>query len=217
MPRGGIETAHRHWSHLIEGLQASPKDFYKSVAAAIKRREIPDCKIGSVQWPEGGWFSARRLYLRVRRGKMLIDICGAPFGTGFFASSWLCLPPPSILVAVVLTIFGFVFGFGALLDLMRRNPMQTFTLNPPIREQIIQLLVMLGLDVLFVLLVVIFGIIRPLFFPPRPTYYRIDTATMFYTAVQQALKEVIDDLCKAQGVRLLTEEEWKPIMRGFGR
>lgn len=47
------------------------------------------------------------------------------------------------------------------------------------------------------------------------TYYRLDTALMFQESVHSALMEVIDELTSANGVRTLTEEERKPIMRDF--
>jgi len=201
----------------MEGLRASPKEFYAAISAAIERREIPDCTLTSVDWREGGVFSAKRLYLRAERGEDLIDICGAPFGTAFFASSWLCVPPPSLLGAVVLLIAGVIGGFYLFLGLLQLNPLQTFVQYPAYRDQILALLAMLVLDAIFVVLVFLFGIIRPLFFPPRLTYYRYDTAQMFYRAVHAAVIEVIQGLRSEQGLRLLTEDETKPIMRGFGR
>jgi hypothetical protein len=49
----------------------------------------------------------------------------------------------------------------------------------------------------------------------RPwTYYRVDTVTMFNTAVHQAITEVVDTITSsAQGIRQLTESERKPVMR----
>lgn len=47
------------------------------------------------------------------------------------------------------------------------------------------------------------------------TYYKLDTALMFQTAVHDALMEVIDGVTSAKGVRRLSEEERKPIMPGF--
>lgn len=49
----------------------------------------------------------------------------------------------------------------------------------------------------------------------RPwTYYRVDTVTMFNTAVHQAVTEVVDTITSsAQGVRGLTDDERKPVMR----
>ena len=101
----------------------SPQHFYEAVTAAIEKREIPDCRLKRVMWREGGWFSAKREYLRAKRAGYLIDICGAPFGNAFFSSSWLCFPPPSVLVAVVLVIIGCIFGFnltGGLVEAIER-------------------------------------------------------------------------------------------------
>lgn len=60
--------------------------------SAIERRAIPDAAQSRVDWREGGVLSAKREYLRVRRKQYTFDICGAPFGTGFFVSWWLTEP-----------------------------------------------------------------------------------------------------------------------------
>ncbi len=52
----------------------------------------------------------------------------------------------------------------------------------------------------------------------RPTYYKVDTAMMFQTAVHSAVLEVVDQMTTAKGVRALSELERKPVMRGlFGK
>lgn len=199
-PRGGVEQHIGYWQQLLEELQASPQGFYAAVDAAIQRRAIPDCRLSRVDWHEGGLVSAKREYLRAERGDILIDICGAPFGNAFFVSSWLCAPPPSILKAV-----GLAFGLLAFLGLCTQ-------MNPGLLAS----LLWWG-TILAFLAVVAFGIIWPFFFPPRLTYYRVDTAQMFYQAVHRAVLEVIDGLSSEQGLRLLSESERKPIMPGFGR
>jgi len=83
------KTVLAQWSALVEGLQWSPKEFYGSVEQAIQRRQLPDLFVSRVNYAEGGPFSAKREYLRVTRKDHIFDICGAPFGTGFFFSSWL--------------------------------------------------------------------------------------------------------------------------------
>ncbi len=218
--RGGIDTAIGHWAQLMEGMQASSLDFYDAIEAAIKRREIPDCKLRRVLWPEGGFLSARREYLRAKRAGYHIDICGAPFGTAFFSSSWLCIPPPTIWVAVVLFLIGLFYGLQNLerfVFFARGNGFLNLFAFDALRPTAIELAAILGLDFVFLVCVAIFGIIRPLFFPPRLTFYRIDTADMFYRAVQAAVREVVDGLRSAQGLRALTDEEWKPVMREFSR
>lgn len=199
MPRGGVETTIGHWSTLLGGLSASPQDFYTAVEGAVGRREIPDCRLSRVDWSEGGLVSHKREYLRVAWREYVIDICGAPFGNGFFASSWLCAPPPNLQTAIVLAaaaVLGLVLLPQADLGILTWILWAVF------------FLAFLG--------VVGIGIVWPLFFPPRLTYYRIDTANMFYRAVQEAIGEVVDTYCDVQGVRRLTEAERKPVMRDYG-
>ncbi len=99
-----------HWYHLVEGLQASPKEFYTSVEQAVDKRRIPDSRMTRVDWREGGLLSAKREYLRVRRKEFIFDICGAPFGTGFFFSWWLGEVPSGFWALVSLVpIFGPLF------------------------------------------------------------------------------------------------------------
>src|SRR5262249_24613628 len=78
-----------HWYHLVEGLQASPKDFYASVEQAVAARSLPDTATDRADWHEGAPFSPLREYLRVIRKEHVFDICGAPYGKGFFISWWL--------------------------------------------------------------------------------------------------------------------------------
>lgn len=51
------------------------------------------------------------------------------------------------------------------------------------------------------------SLVRPL------TYYRIDTASMFQGSVHSAVLEVMDQIMKAKGLRLLSENERKPILQ----
>jgi hypothetical protein len=201
MLRGGIETTIGHWSHLFGGLVTTPQDFYAAVEAELKRRDIPDCRLSRVDWAERGFTSAKREYLRAEREEFLIDVCGAPFGNDFFASSWLCAPPPNIMNAIAYAV-----GALALLGFLVAG-----NLNLGVFRWLLVVLVLIGF-----LGIVGVGIIRPLFFPPRLTYYRIDTADMFYRAVQEAVSDVVDGFCKVQGLRILSEADRKPIMRDYG-
>ncbi len=147
-----------HWNKMLEGLQASPKEFYGAVERAIEKRQVPDVKRSRVDWREGGLLSAKREYLRVQRHEHVFDICGAPFGNGFFISWWLGESQGCLATLP---------GAGAFL--------------------------------------------RP------QTYYQIDTALMFQSAIHAAVLEVVDEMTTAKGVRALTELERKPILREFFR
>jgi len=78
-----------HWSTMIEGLAASPQEFFQAVEEAINRKEMEKVKFSRYTWSESGVLSAKREYLRVKRKDHAYDICGAPFGNGFFVSTWL--------------------------------------------------------------------------------------------------------------------------------
>ena len=92
-----------HWSTMIEGLQASPKEFFSAVEAAIATKNIDKIKHTRIDWKEGGILSAKREYLRIRRNDHAFDICGAPFGNGFFVSWWLG-DVPSVWMALLMRI-----------------------------------------------------------------------------------------------------------------
>ncbi|MDD5356572.1 MAG: hypothetical protein PHS53_00275 [Candidatus Pacebacteria bacterium] len=78
---------------LIEDFQASPTHFYGLVEKAIERRKIPGLRMSHVLHREGWIMSAAREYLRAERGKISFEICGAPFGTGFFVSCRMIVMP----------------------------------------------------------------------------------------------------------------------------
>ncbi len=82
-------TVLSHWNQMIPGLQQSSKDFYGMVEGLLKGRNLDATKWERVEFSEGGLFSAKREYLEVRRKQHVFHICAAPFGNGFFISSWL--------------------------------------------------------------------------------------------------------------------------------
>jgi len=207
-----------HWHHPLENFQTSTMEFYAAVEQALAPKLIPDYSTSRVDWREGGVLSARREYLRVKRGKLVFDICAAPFGTGFFFSWWLAEVPPSwgLLWAILIVFAGFVFmniciqtmgffagiywgiiGFIGALSvagyLIRRGKIGTDLEN-------------------VVLAIPLFGSLYERIFKP-PTYYKMDTAIMFQSMVHSAVLDVIDPLFTAKGVRALSELERKPIMR----
>jgi hypothetical protein len=149
----------RHWSHLIDDFEYSPKEFYSALEQELKARDIPKASGEDLWVTQGGLLTGKRRYLRVKRGKHRMDICAAPFGRSFFFSWWLIEPP----------------------SWLRLSPIIGWLIN---------------------------------FLWPE-TYFKIDTALMFQSAVHQAVQDVIDQVSTAKGVRALTEGERKPIMRGF--
>ncbi|MEO0514828.1 MAG: hypothetical protein AAF086_05980 [Planctomycetota bacterium] len=70
-------------------MSETPSTFYEKVQAQIMSRDIPDVKLDRISYNAGGMLAGKRIYLRAKRKGVLFDICGAPFGNGFFISWWL--------------------------------------------------------------------------------------------------------------------------------
>lgn len=209
-----------HWHHPIENFQTSPMEFFASVEQALQPRQIPDYAVSRIDWREGGVLTARREYLRVQRGKLAFDICAAPFGTGFFFSSWLTeLPPTHGLLYTFLILFLWLVAFGIFV--------QAYGFFSGLFLTIIgfPLLIMLagyfvrrgdfGAEAEDTLLAIpFFGSLYERLFKPT-TYYKMDTALMFQSVVHKVVTDVVEQLLSAKGLRPLTELERKPIMREF--
>lgn len=210
-----------HWATLVENMQASPQEFYEHVADAVRNREIPDIEIGRVTWKEGGVFSADRVYLRVSRGRYLYDICAAPFGTGFFFSSWMAERIPSPLFAILgfialpfVALFSFVFlvyflGISGFL----------FWVASAVGAVVMFLVALSRGESAFadhIFVVPYIGEYLEIMFRPD-TYFRSDTEAMFRSMAHAAVMEAVDATTKARGARELTSDERKPILRDFFR
>jgi hypothetical protein len=218
MAEAAVGTVLSHWNHLIENLQASPLDFYTSVHGLVDKRQIPQVQISRVEYHEGGVLSARREYLRVKRGRHIFDICGAPFGNGFFVSWWLGEPQSSLGgLALVLVLIGTMivllfstahFGFfmGLFIAIVA-VPLLFLALVAALKEM------PEGSDDALVAMPWLGPIYERLFRPK--TYYKIDTALMFQQSVHAAVMEAVDGLTSAKGLRALSELERKPILKEF--
>jgi hypothetical protein len=212
-----LDAVVSHWSNLIEGFQASPLAFYAAVEQALARRQVPATRNSRVDYREAGLLSANREYLHLTRDKLAFDICGAPFGTGFFVSWWLANAQPrlhpvtkaGILLTLLFVAAQLLMSVGIVTGLL------TLTFLVLVGLASVSLLAQDGsLDDGLVLDLPLIGpLYRRLF--KRTTYYSIDTMEMYQQAVHNAVLEVIDSMTSAQGLRALSESERKPVMREF--
>jgi hypothetical protein len=209
------EDARRHWARLCEGLQASPLEFYKEVEVAVGSRSVPDAVIERVEYREGGALSGVRQYLRIRRRREVFDVCGAPFGNGFFFSWWFAELKPSLpSIVSVLIVFVYLSIIGGLME--KVGVFAGATLVVLLVPLILFFMSRMGNTDAddFVLLLPIIGWVYERLFHPI-TYYRLDTSEMFQQAVQNAVMDVVNRVVEGGGLRALTELEQKPVMRDF--
>jgi hypothetical protein len=117
MAEAALTTVVSHWYQRFEGFSIKPEDFYETLSHAIERRKIPDASLNQIECAEGGAFSAKRLYLRVDRKSHYFDICGAPFGNGYFISWWLIQKPSGCLTGCLMSLapIPYVRVFSAML------------------------------------------------------------------------------------------------------
>jgi len=219
-----------HWCQLIEGLQASPSTFYKSVEAALDRRQIPRLERSYVLWPEGGLVSAKRQYLRLTGRGMLFDICAAPFGTGFFVSyrrvdrqiPWLLIALAFLFAGLVLicTIFLGMFiyilvnhdiGDLPAVVLFAGTVLGAYLLFASMATSV--LLFMYGfaknIDTWMVhhpFLYIIYQRISG-----HATYFKIDSTIMFELAIKAAVSESVNALTEEQKLAPVGDLDEKPV------
>jgi len=233
MAKMGLDHVVAHWSKLVEGLATTSLGFYDLVEVTLAHRKIPGLSIGRITWDEGGVLAPRREYLRIRGDRHVIDVCAAPFGTGFFFSSWTTarrVPSASLyLLGFVLIAWGIwlllrtgtqglamsASGIGMqFLTMVFRSP---FILGPLAALIVLWLI---GLSArsgnpdpeIVVLTVPVLGWLYERLFAPA-TYYRLDAMQMFHSAVHASVLEALDRLLKQKGLRALTAEERKPVFR----
>lgn len=223
MPESTDRSVISNWHTLFEDFSTSTQDFYASVEAAVRVRNLPDIEVSRVLWSEGGIGSAQREYLRVRRKRIAFDICSAPYGGGHFFSWWLARVPPKfgafITIAILLAALvvagiastilvlvmpedGCAAGLGRMFVPIFVYPVILFLLGYLVQEGL------LG-DEEWVMSLPVLGFLYIFFFNPL-TYYRLDTAMMFRDSVRNAVNEVINELREEKGLRLLGDEDFRP-------
>lgn len=216
-----------HWSTLVEGLQASPKECYAAIKEAIRRREIPGARTSHVTYQEGGPLSDERIYLRVTRKMLAFDICAAPFGTGFFFSWHLSEVPPGnllgcLVVFLMLCVAGWLLQFVMGTLEAAEQPLSFFQVAVAAGCLFLFTLWVTAVAVrngkLFsedaVLAMPLVGSLYNAIFRPS-TMYKQDTIDMYQKAVHASVLEVVDGVLSAKGLRALSPEERRPTLRSF--
>lgn len=209
-----LDMVTSHWCQPIIGLQVTPSQFYEAVIRAVQERRIPGVEFSRVWWKASAFTGANREYLRVTRSRFVYDICAAPYGAGSFISSWLCIVP------FTLSLWHLAGMIGAAMFLFWLPPVAIYyafcllvtggawwmycrtVTATSIKDDLI-----LGLTGI--------GPILKMRAESKPTYFQIDAAAVFQTAVQEAVMAVVDKLCQEQNLRPLAELERKPVAREF--
>jgi hypothetical protein len=77
-----------HWHHSADSFNTSTVEFYSTLEEQLKAAEAP-VTFERTEVSEGGFFSAKRAYLRVEYQGLSFIVCAAPFGRNYFFSWWM--------------------------------------------------------------------------------------------------------------------------------
>jgi len=182
-----------YWYTLVPSFECSTKDFYTAVEKELLARKVPDLDISRVSFKEGEAWSADREYLHMTRDRLVFDICAAPFGTAFFFSCRLFEKRPSVLRLVLVVLL--------------LAPIVNAIISHVFGDKIGSILGgILGLYVLWRILRIA-GIVGA-----KDTYYAEDTRVMYLDTIPAVVKQEVEKVTSASGVKLLSQYAYNPIL-----
>lgn len=202
-----------HWYVPIDHFEFSTVEFYDKVVGALESRKVPGLESTREEINEGGLLSDKRLYLRLKRERLVFDICAAPFGTSYFFSFRLVELPLGIKPLEAFVIFvSLLIAYGVLSAIIG-----------PITAIFGMVILLIG-SAYFMRNMVSMGlkdldanliktpIIGPLYecFFRKETYYREDTRLMYLTTVETITQAVVDEVIAAKGIKLIKRYERTP-------
>lgn len=203
-----------HWYSLVSDQNFSSLEVYDHIEDRIKEQQVPALEVSRIDLSEGGAFSAKREYLRMKRERLIFDVCAAPVGVNYFfsyrfyveqvvVSVWhlialfvslnLLLVGSVKLLGVILGPFFLLLGSALLVWLMRN------AIGMGLRD----------LDTTL-LKIPVLGTIYEAFFR-KDTYYRQDMRIAYGSIVSNIVKGEVERATAAKGVRLLREFSYSPV------
>lgn len=204
-----------HWYTLIPSVQFSSSSFYSEIEAEIQAQKIPSLDIARVEISEGGFLSDNREYLRMKRERLIFDVCAAPVGINYFFSyrfyveevkvkPWqitILVAALWILLEVCLKYIGLILGPVLLVSAL-------LIIGWTMRNSI-----GLGLQDLDATLLKL-PIIGPVYerFFRKDTYYRQDLRIAYCSIASAIVKQKVEAITAAKGVKLLKELKYSPGM-----
>jgi hypothetical protein len=199
-----------HWYVPLLDFQSNAAEFYESVKADLKKREVPEMIIERIDFKEGGWFSSNHEYLRLRRERVVFDICSARFGTGWWFSLRAAVLPRVLFVwEIILALLGLgsffvsyvqMFGLPVGSIVFGGSFLFLFVVFFAAKERA-------ELDE-FLLYMPVIGAIYERFFRAE-TYFRQDKRLTFADIVNAIVRAKAKEFCVAGGVSEPTFREVK--------
>jgi hypothetical protein len=211
----------QHWIAFVQGFQLVPSEFYSSVEAELKARGVPGMEMSQIEFSEGGITSAKRIYLRMVRERLVFDVCAAPFGRSFFLSCRFAEIPAVVqlwqllVLAVAVTMLGFVSLsllsklFGVLAFIIWPLAWIVVPLFAIYAMRNSAAMGLVDLDRTLMRTPILGAVYEA--WIRKDTYYRQDTRLMYLETVSDVVKHLAEAAVASKGLKLLIQYEQTPI------
>lgn len=194
-------VVYEQWLTPLLEFRSDTAGFYKAVEEGLDHLEVPELVTERLVFRDGGFLSAGREYLRVRRELLVFDILSAPFGKCWWFSCRSAFLPRTLrwweVFVFLLFLASFVGAYWYSFGMMLGGIALSVTL--------IMLLVMMvaartwnGLDDLLLKLPVLGAFYEAIF--RAESYYRDDARRMYVSIVDHLVREKVKEFALAGGV-----------------
>ena len=187
----------RYWYVVFDNFDTPVSEFYQAIEHDLEVRELTGLEVSRIEYAEGGMLSARREYLRMRRERLVFDICAAPFGTSWLFSCRFAFIPASFgiwdFVVTLVTFACLVWFYAALFGLILGSILLAASLMALVL--LMRNAVVMGLTDLDASLIQV-PVVGALYetFIRKETYYREDTRNAYCDIVEKVVKARIEEL-----------------------
>ena len=209
------EEVHKHWYSPVEDFQFSSNEFYERIEKELLARNVPGLEMSRVEMSEAGLLSDKRQYLRLKRERLVFDICAAPFGTSYFFSfRFVELPLGVKPIELVIFVIGLMLLLGLLAKLLGAiGGFFALFAIVGVGIYVMRNAIALGLRDLDAQLLKtpVIGAFYEVFLR-KETYYREDTRLMYLATVNNITEKLVDDVTAAKGIKLAKRYDRRPIM-----
>lgn len=206
-----------HWYQLVSAENFSTKEVYDLIEGEIAAQKVPGLTISRVDLSEGGILSDNRQYLRMRRERLVFDVCAAPVGVNYFFSYRYYQESVDLTLAEIISLL-VIFGIiGTIFQQMGGwTGLFIFLGILFFAFFLMKNVVSMGLRDLDASLVnsEVVGKIYLRYFR-KDTYYRQDLRIAYGSIVAGIVKGEVGAVMAEKGVRLVREYSYSPILGGL--
>lgn len=211
--RVGAEVI-EHWYSLISSESFSSKETYDHIEKEIAAQKVPGLAISHVDLAEGGLLSDKREYLRMKRERLIFDVCAAPVGVNYFFSYRFYVEPVIVRLwemLAVLTALALLFAGGVRYIGPFLGPFLLFVLSC-VFAWLMRNAIGMGLRDLDATLLKT-PALGPIYerYLRKDTYYRQDLRIAYGSIVSGIVKGEVEAVTAAKGVKLIREYSYSPF------